>query len=165
MKKYFLLVPVFILVLSSCGGPTQKQALAYDDAISWQFEMFGNVYAEYAVKKQNAKPQEKEDYRAYTCNQVLYFLDTANKTGKFDDDGTYIRALINYLTVVQKTMQERDGPMIQLMLKDSLMTKEDSAEAKFLSKQTLMLTDDAYLKFLSVQKKFREKNKITEFTK
>jgi hypothetical protein len=156
MKKNAVLLLFILLSAGSCGPP-KLDIQKYDNKISSLFDSFANVYSDYMLKTNYGKPQVIEDYRNYSCNNILSHIEEANKIEPFEGDSEYAGALKNYLLTVQKTMQEQDGQKIKLLMKDSLMTKEDSLKVKELTAQSVVLNNQAYLKFIAAQKKFREK--------
>ncbi len=163
MNKSLPLLLVFSLLLVACG-PTKKEALRYDDMINGEFERFSHVYTEYMMSR-NKKLTETEDYRVYACNQAVFSLDTISRMKDFYGDSRYLDALKNYVVSVQKSMQDFDGPKIRLLMRDSLMTGKDSAEVERLTKETLYLTDKAFIEYQEAQKIFRKEYEIEAETK
>lgn len=162
MKKIIAASITLLLFFSSCGGPTKQKALVYDDMVNGEFERFSNVYTEYAISFNSNNPQNMEDHRVYACNQALFSLDTIGKMKDFYGDFSYVNSLKNYVSVTLKSMQELDGPRIKLLMKDSLMTAQDSSEVKRLTTESLYMTDKAYIEFQKTQKDFRQKNEIKD---
>jgi hypothetical protein len=166
-KNLVLLVTAIALFIVGCGK-TKENAAAYDQQLNDEFELFSRVYTDYVLSMNkldstNRKnPTNMEEHRVYACNQVVYELDTTSKMKAFGNDESYLNSLRNYFKVMQKTMQDYDGPKIKLLMKDSLMTHDDSVKVEELTTETLMASDKAYIEFQNAQKKFREKYKIQE---
>lgn len=160
--KNICIAAVALLVLSACGGHSKQEAIVYDNLVNGEFEAFSHVYTEYALTFNSDSLQYQEDMRAYACNEALQRIAMAKRILPFDKDTSYAHAFRSYLNTMLLTMQEHDGPRIRLQMKDSLMTKDDSAKVEELRALTVVKTNDAYMQFISAQKKFREKYSIGE---
>lgn len=162
MNKFLPAFCIVVLLLASCGGSSKNDALLYDDKITGEYQRFSKVYTEYALSLNSDSAKLMQDQLEYANKQTSYSLDSANSIKDFDGDWSYVNSFRNYLTTVQKSLNEFDSPRIKLLQKDSLMTREDSSEVDRLTTESLYMTDKAYIEFQNAQKTFREKNNIKE---
>ena len=126
MKK-ILVLAVFVtgLALTSCG-PTQKDALKYNDEIVAIQKGLTPVHEAFIDQLDGHNPDSLKLIHASFMEKAKSSLETCEKMGPFAEKREYLDAAVEYFKVVKGLADNEGKTMVEIMTKDSTqVTDED----------------------------------------
>jgi hypothetical protein len=147
---------IFTIILFSCKE-TSFDSCEFDKTIQNEISQFNTSYLFYIKSLKTKDDKDIELKKQNALKQIKLSLSQINKLPKSEEDENYLNTTINYLKQIEKSIVVTDHAYLELIKKDSLLTKEDSIELKNLVNERLYNCDKAYLEFQFAQKKFHDK--------
>ncbi len=155
MKKTTIITCAFLMLLLSACGPTQNQAIKYNDSIMKLIDALTIEHTSFIDQIDGHNIDSLKLTHAQFVAKAKESLEASKKIGPFGDKTEFIDVTLDYFNTLNSIANTEGKQMVEIMSKDSTqITQEDLDKIDVLAAK---FDDDygkAYDKISAVQEKF-----------